>query len=590
MSAACPAGAALYSQVLALSLGLATLSVLLGFVLVSIPTGGATRRLRSAGYVMIMDGAVYLVFMTIISSIGLFMSLALSMLSPGASTADPVTTVLAMYAGYDRMFSPNATFRLTLTRIYAAVENYLNAYAWIPLIGAAQARMYWSLINPTLQLLNAAAVVTTSLFFLGEFIRCAWLSLVALGAFIYGLPGRIGRPLGAALIATMLVFFVGLPFMPIFVGTADQPGLLQLPDLQSNANMTQFYLKDSARLLLAAGQANAQYESYNSANVRFDVEPGYLPGGGQLEGGYTSNYLIQLTNGALVWKLWTDVDGTRVYRLPAGNYRISSITFIGQSLPFQGGESFRVEDTSNTTVPIRLFVYGVRAALEGREVEGYVDLKQTTTQLLSISRDVTGVRYTVQVNVRSESDQLVAYYDTRADMKFLWEEPCTPAGTTVSCGLGPCEGFAGISDVGNGARRWSLPMRVDRHWECPCGNCTLCETCMASLPQVHTLTIVTNWIIPLVELPATSSCPAGMPVCPKTLVDVDPVLGPQLAYFQDLSNQGISSLRELADYAAKLAIQMIFAPLLYVLILGLVAIGIARALGGGGGLPLPGLG
>jgi hypothetical protein len=113
---------------------------------------------------------------------------------------------------------------------------------------------------------------------------------------------------------------------------------------------------------------------------------------------------------------------------------------------------------------------------------------------------------------------------------------------------------------------------------------------MASLPQVHTLTIVTNWIIPLVELPATSSCPAGMPVCPKTLVDVDPVLGPQLAYFQDLSNQGISSLRELADYAAKLAIQMIFAPLLYVLILGLVAIGIARALGGGGGLPLPGLG
>jgi hypothetical protein len=81
-----------------------------------------------------------------------------------------------------------------------------------------------------------------------------------------------------------------------------------------------------------------------------------------------------------------------------------------------------------------------------------------------------------------------------------------------------------------------------------------------------------------------------MLVCPKTLVDVDPVLGPQLAYFQDLSNQGISSLRELADYAAKLAIQMILAPLLYVLILGLVAMGIARALGGGGGLPLPGLG
>jgi hypothetical protein len=539
---------------------------------------------------MIMDGAVYLVFMTIINSIGLFMSLALSMLSPGVSTADPVTTVLAMYAGYDRMFSPNATFRLTLTRIYAAVENYLNAYAWIPIVGAAQARMHWSLVNPTLQLLNAASIVTTCLFFLGEFMRCAWLSLVAFGAFIYGLPGRIGRPLGAALIATMLVFFVGLPFMPAFVGTSSQPGLLQLPDIQRSENMTEFYLKDSARLLLAAGQANAKYESYSHSNVLFQVGQGYLPDGTVLPGGYSSNYLIQLTNGSLVWKLWTDVNGTRVYRLPAGNYQVSSITFIGQSLPFQGGESFRVEDTTNTPVPIRLFIYGVRAALEGREVEGYVDLKQTTAQLLSISRDVTGIKYTVQVNVRSASDQFVAYYDTRADMKFLWDEPCTPAGTTVSCGLGPCEGFAVISDAGNGARRWSLPMRVDRHWECPCGNCTLCETCMASLPQVHTLTIVTNWIIPLAELPTTSDCPAGMLVCPKTLVDVDPVLGPQLAYFQNLSEQGISSLRDLADYAAKLAIQMILAPLLYVLILGLVAMGIARALGGGGGLPIPGLG
>jgi hypothetical protein len=537
-----------------------------------------------------MDGAVYLIFMTIISSVGLFMSLALSILSPGFSAGDPVTAITAMYGGYDSMVNPEGPFRLILTRVYASVSNYLNAYSWIPIVGAAQARMHWSLVNPTLQLLNAASIVTTCLFFLGEFMRCAWLSLVAFGAFIYGLPGRIGRPLGAALIATMLVFFVGLPFMPAFVGTSSQPGLLQLPDIQRSENMTEFYLKDSARLLLAAGQANSKYESYSHSNVLFQVGQGFLPDGTALSGGYSSNYLIQLTNGSLVWKLWTDVDGTRVYRLPAGNYRVSSITFIGQSLPFQGGESFQVEDTSNTTIPIHLFVYGVRAAFEGREVEGYIDLKQTTTQLLSISRDVTGTKYTVQVNVRSESDQLVAYYDTRADMKFTWEEPCTPTGTTVSCGLGPCEGFAGISDAGNGARRWSLPMRVDRHWECPCGNCTLCETCTASLPQVHTLNIVTNWIIPLAELPTTNDCPAGMLVCPKTLVDADPVLGPQLAYFQDLSNQGISSLRELADYAAKLAIQMILAPLLYLLILGLVAMGIARALGGGGGLPLPGLG
>jgi len=537
-----------------------------------------------------MDGAVYLIFMTIISSIGLFMSLALSILSPGASAGDPVTAITAMYAGYDHMFSTDASFRLMLTRIYAAVENYLNAYAWIPLIGAAQTRMYWSLVNPTLQLLNAAAIVTTTLLFFGQFIRCAWLSLAAFGALVYGLPGRIGRRLGAALIATMLVFFVGLPFMPAFVGTSSQPGLLQLPDVQRSENMTQFYLKDSARLLLETGHANAKYESYMSANVRFDVKPGYLPGGGQLDGGYTSNYLIQLTNGSLVWKLWTDIDGTRVYRLPAGNYRVSSITFVGQSLPFQGGESFRIEDTTNTTVPIHLFIYGVRAAFEGREVEGYIDLEQTNSQILSIARDTTGTKYTLQVNARSQNDQLVAYYDERADLKFTWEEPCTPAGTSETCGVGACESYATTAKVGGGAREWTVPVRVDRHISCPCGNCTACQVCDCSLPQSHTLTITTSWIIPLAELPSTSDCPAGMVVCPKTLVDTDPVLGPQLAYFQDLSNEGISSLRELADYAAKLAIQMILAPLLYLLVLGLIAAGIARALGGGGGLPIPGLG
>jgi hypothetical protein len=553
---------------------------MLGFVLISLPIG-ASKRLKTAGYTMMMDGYAYLIFMTIINSVWLLMSLALSMLRPGAPAADPYATVESMYAGYDQMLNPEGPFRLTLRLIYEAIGNYLTAYAWIPIIGGAQTRMHWSLINPSLQLLNIAYFVTTMLYFLGQFIRCAWLSFVAFGAFIYGLPGRMGRHLGAALIATMLVFYVGLPFMPSFVGTPGQPGMLVLPTLPRSENMTRTYLDDSSRLLLESQHEYAGYVSYLQSNIYLNVEQGYLPDGSRLSGGYTSNYLIYLTNGTHTWKLWTDVSGQRAHRLPTGNYRVTDVFFIGQPLHFRGGQDIRISDISNVTVPIQLPIYGVRAAFEGREVEGYIDLEQTTVQMLSIVRDITGTKYTVQVNVRSYGEQLVAYYDKRADLKFTWEEPCTPAGASVSCGLGPCESFPSISNVGEDARRWSVPMRVDCHPSCPCGNCTLCWMCDCPLPQTHTLTIVTNWIIPMVELPEQF---------PKELKDEDPQFNVQLVRFQDLSQQGISSLRELADYAAKVALEMILAPLLFLLLLSLIAIGISRALGGGGGLPLPGVG
>jgi hypothetical protein len=103
---------------------------------------------------------------------------------------------------------------------------------------------------------------------------------------------------------------------------------------------------------------------------------------------------------------------------------------------------------------------------------------------------------------------------------------------------------------------------------------------MASLPQVHTLTIVTNWVVPMLELPQQF---------PKEMKDVDPQFSFELARYQDLSQKGISSLRELADYAAQVALEMILAPLLFLLLLMLIAMGIARVLGGGKGLPLPGL-
>ncbi len=568
------------AQMLALSLGLAILNFYLGMAIVAgaIPFMGR-KRLKSAGYAMMMDGAAYIVFMALVSSVWFFISLTLSLLT-GATVTDPQGAIEKMYGNYDLMTNPEGAFRLTLAQIYAAIGNYLSAYSWIPVIGGAQTRMSWSLINPALQLLNVAQVVTVSLFFLGKFVRAMWLTFVAWGALIYGLPAHMGKRLGAALIATMLVFYVGLPFMPSFVGTAQQPGMLDLPDIQSNANMTQFYLKDSARMLVGAGQANTKYVSYMSANVRFDVTPGYLPSGGQLEGGYASNYLIQLTNGSLVWKLWTDVDGTRVYRLPAGNYRVSSVTFIGQSLPFQGGESFRIEDMTNTTVPIRLFIYGVRAAFEGREVEGYIDLKQTQTGIASAVRDSTGVKTIITMTATGQEQPFVAYYDKRADLRFLWESPCTSGVSSASCGLGPCESLPTVSTVGD-AKRWSIAGRVDTHTSCPCGNCTLCTECTATLPQTHVLTVETVSIPVLLELPAVLS---------KQLVDEDPVLGTQLAYYQNLSKEGISSLRELSDYAAKVALEMILAPLLFLLLLGLIAAGIARALGGGGGIPIPGLG
>ncbi len=59
-----------------------------------------------------------------------------------------------------------------------------------------------------------------AIYYLAEFVRMYWPSMMGLGALIFGTPFRIGRRLGASLIAISLVFYLGLPLMPYFIEPA----------------------------------------------------------------------------------------------------------------------------------------------------------------------------------------------------------------------------------------------------------------------------------------------------------------------------------------------------------------------------------
>jgi len=74
-------------------------------------------------------------------------------------------------------------------------------------------------INVVLGYLSAALSALKVLVFLGSFILNYYSYLILLGVILYSIPFRIGKSVGAYLIAMSLVFYVGLPLMPVFVET-----------------------------------------------------------------------------------------------------------------------------------------------------------------------------------------------------------------------------------------------------------------------------------------------------------------------------------------------------------------------------------
>ncbi|WP_338601049.1 DNA import protein CedA [Sulfolobus tengchongensis] len=73
---------------------------------------------------------------------------------------------------------------------------------------------------------------------LGEFIQSTFMILIAIGILLLSLPFRIGKNIGGTLISSSIVFYIGLPYLPIFMQNMSSSTLSQMEaQLSSIANL-----------------------------------------------------------------------------------------------------------------------------------------------------------------------------------------------------------------------------------------------------------------------------------------------------------------------------------------------------------------
>lgn len=233
---------------------LAAINYYVGLMLGSFPL---PKRIRSIGWGMVEDSGTYAVLLAIcatppivlqiFSAIGFGNVDALyeQVLYPWLGVKDGLalkTGVLSlMLNGFVQLALIIFTLMLASIIILAALRGILLAIQFAAIVvpdavfsavrsvskvlgGIMGVYISYRTIQytPFLALLPMSWFSLYAVYFLAEFIRMYWASIMGLGALIFGIPFRIGRKLGASLIAISLVFYVGLPLMPYFVEPASR--------------------------------------------------------------------------------------------------------------------------------------------------------------------------------------------------------------------------------------------------------------------------------------------------------------------------------------------------------------------------------
>ena len=103
----------------------------------------------------------------------------------------------------------------TITTIYQYILLIIGALSTIPYAGTLIQAVFptWvvgSVLSGTLSFLSTLELISL-------FIYNNYRILIALGITLFALPFRIGRAIGASLIASSVVFYIGLPYMPTFL-------------------------------------------------------------------------------------------------------------------------------------------------------------------------------------------------------------------------------------------------------------------------------------------------------------------------------------------------------------------------------------
>lgn len=113
-----------------------------------------------------------------------------------------------------------------MTWLNTTISSVFVLIFFIQLLGSMLSRLSFGLIPNFLgPLYSILSYSLTSLFLLNLIsliIRLHYTKLIALGIMLFAVPFRIARTAGAVLISFSIVFYIGLPFLPIYIETLSQ--------------------------------------------------------------------------------------------------------------------------------------------------------------------------------------------------------------------------------------------------------------------------------------------------------------------------------------------------------------------------------
>jgi hypothetical protein len=232
----------------------------------------------------------------------------------------------------------------------------------IGISGIFSVYIWWRtlLLLPALIMVPIAVYLLYCIFFFAEFIQRWVQPMILFGALIYGLPFRIGRRVGAALIAMAIVFYLGLPLMPYFVNAfASQETATQyIHELQAQYEQSKTFIE------------NMGYPNVYLAAQPNRGEPGY--------------YLLYITDGSRFWQIWTSEKGERILFLPPGDYRVYRVEYMGIDVGLPQEVKFKTSKTDvnspqavnvqKVVIPLDIYEF----TLKGQETaQAFVSLKHS---------------------------------------------------------------------------------------------------------------------------------------------------------------------------------------------------------------------
>jgi hypothetical protein len=329
---------------------MAFISYMVGFALLQVPS----RRVRRFADGLIHEAGTVIVFLASIPAIPILVTMAVNVLVQASGGGTVNMNLDQMYTSPTGFFCwlkqgpliqdlsdkcgqvGALSIHVDIDEAWHVLDTWmsvLNLFSIEPVAGEALISVWSSYMKPAVSVASTIIANTYLLYYVGTVLSRLWWFLIGVGAVLFAIPGRTGRQAGAGLIAVMLVFYVGLPFMPVFVNAFCGVNSPCPPQNPKDLDALDGKIGLSSSTIIAPLQD--QMAVITHPDVTFQVTDSH---GTNIGPNFISvRNVTDLTMGTdglngtgAVWKwvLITLANGTRHYGFLPGDYHVTDITYL----------------------------------------------------------------------------------------------------------------------------------------------------------------------------------------------------------------------------------------------------------------------